>query len=90
MIFKLIDWYLARQGQQRGPVGDVWDWVPVSIQRLTAEATLLAKSQENKPAVSGEYKRHQVYAQMIKNNPEVPRRNISWALERGVRFSKGI
>lgn len=54
------------------------------LSALNLRARLLTAQQEL-GAGSGEYKRHQVYAQLIKDFPLEKRRNISMAIEDAVR-----
>ena len=88
MIFRLIDWYLRRHGYRRVQASAQFDWVPTPILALTEEALLLVEIEDTKPQ-GGEYKRHQVYAQLIKRHPESRKRDIGWAVERAVRRFHG-
>ena len=84
MILRLIDWILRRKGFKRIPADARIEWVPFNVLQMTQEALELCVVEERKD-LSGEYKRHQVYARMIKNHPNSPRKEISWAIERAVR-----
>ena len=76
--------WLARWG---GAVGlDRWH-VPATIAPLVDEARWLALDQDAHAAegTSGEYKRHQVYARLIKAHPEIQKRDLALAIELAVR-----
>ncbi len=51
---------------------------------LIEQARALSRQWMNRPDLSGEYKRHQVYARMIKDHPGVSRRAIAMAIEMGL------
>ena len=53
---------------------------------LVQRAAVLAKQWVDRPDLSGEYKRHQVYARMIKEHPGTSRRAISIAIEHGLEW----
>ena len=53
--------------------------------QLKKAALPLARAADGKKDVSGEYKRHQVYARMLKKFPSTPRRDIGLAIELVVR-----
>ena len=56
------------------------------MSRLTLVATTLVAAQEREnPDTSGEYKRHQVYAKMLKTFPAVRRRDIGLAIELAIQ-----
>ena len=50
-------------------------------QALVDRARVLCLAQNYKLDISGEYKRHQVYAQLIKEYPHEDRKKISLAIE---------
>lgn len=54
--------------------------VPIASSALQQRASALTKEQETVDA-SGEYKRHIVYAQLIKEFPAETKRNIAKAIE---------
>ena len=68
------------------PVSAVWEHVPTALwptEEMLHRAKALSAAQET-PGLSGEYKRHQVFAQMLKEYPSVKRRTISLAIELGL------
>ena len=85
MILKLIDWYLARKGFARVLSGPALEWVPPSVREMTDAAIPLALEEDPKPH-DGEWKRHQVYARMLKRFPQMRKQDVSWAVERAVRM----
>lgn len=90
MFWRLIDWILARRGYMRVLVGTGVDWVPPHVRALTAEALPLVVREEPKPQ-TGEFKKAQVYARMLKMHPDLPKRDVSWGIERAVRkFLDGV
>lgn len=52
---------------------------------LICAASSPMRVEELKKDMSGEYKRHQVYAKLIKRFPDEPRRDIGLAIELAVR-----
>ena len=77
MILRLIDWLLRRMGGRL-------DAVPAEVIALMPDALDLVKRWE--PILnSGEYKRRQVYARLLKLHPEAHKQHIAWAIERAVR-----
>jgi uncharacterized membrane-anchored protein YhcB (DUF1043 family) len=54
--------------------------VPIASCALQKRAAELTKAQENVDA-SGEYKRHVVYAQLLKEFPDEAKRKVSKAIE---------
>ena len=55
------------------------------FENLICAASEPIQVEELKKDMSGEYKRHQVYARLIKRFPDVPRRDIGLAIELAVR-----
>ncbi len=84
LLLRLIDSFLAKKGFKRVPVGAQLDWVPPSVCALTTYAKPLAEAADKAPQ-SGEWKRHQVYAKMLKQFPHVPKQDVAWAVERAVQ-----
>lgn len=89
MLFKLIDWYLARHGAKRVAATSVMLEVPANVQEMAPAALPLIRAQEGKP-FRGEYKRRQVYAQLARMFPQEPKIDVSLAVEVAVRWMKGI
>lgn len=52
---------------------------------LIERASVLTSQWAHRPDLSGEYKRHQVYARMIKEHPTTSRRAIAMAIEQGLQ-----
>jgi hypothetical protein len=74
---------------------DRWRWWLATKCRIWAErleaktpayqtAFALSMSWRHNLTVSGEYKRHQVYAAMVKQYPDMRKRDISLMIERAV------
>ncbi len=58
------------------------DWLEsVEPTSLDLRASVLVRQAEALQDVSGEWKRHQVYAQLMKEYPEVSKRDISLVIE---------
>jgi hypothetical protein len=56
------------------------------MQIVVNDAAALINATELKhPTQSGEFKRHQVYAALIKQHPSTARRDIGWAIEQAIR-----
>ena len=62
------------------PVAPVTPVLTVLDQRVTGLVTQISTL-----AASGEYKRHQVYALLIKEFPHVPHRDLGLAIEQAVQ-----
>jgi len=64
-------------------------WVPPICDRAHAPATPMlisariwtAWAEETFPGTSGEHKRHQVYARLLRIYPDAPRRDVALAIE---------
>lgn len=89
MLFKLIDWYLARHGARRVAASSSMMEIPARVQDMATAAIPLIQQMEAKP-FRGEYKRRQVYAQLFRMFPAEPKADISLAVEVAVRLVKGI
>ena len=86
LITRIATWVLRR-----------WNAVPVEIvlrdhpavalvqPYLEAAATLCTKVQVEAPEAAGEWKRHQVYARLLKQFPVASHRDLALALELSVR-----
>lgn len=106
MIFKLIDWYLARHEQRRAnviepiivykrveveklvevPVEVIHEVPLFKVDREIGEfAVELVRSYEVLEEYSGEAKRHQVLARLIKKFPNAEKRDLALAIEYAVR-----
>jgi hypothetical protein len=86
LIFKLGLWLLIRSGLFE-------EWIEEELKKrnsvaaaLLARAEVLCFEQEatSSPGTSGEYKRHNVYARLIKEFPAISKREISKAIEQGL------
>jgi len=66
------------------------DYVEPNVWEITEIAVPLVSGQEEIDGVSGEYRRHQVYAKLIKMFPDEELYDIAYALERAVRKFKGV
>lgn len=84
MILRLVDWYLAQRGERRIPASSSIDVVPFVVLQMTHEAVDLVRRVDAAPQ-SGEWKKHEVYARMLKLYPQTTKRLVSWAIERAVR-----
>jgi hypothetical protein len=84
MLIRLIDWYLNRLGHERIKRLDYVDLVPDNVVLLTSSAISLVLQIDKAPQ-GGEWKKHQVYARMLKMFKEEKKKDISWAIERAVR-----
>jgi hypothetical protein len=84
MLIRLIDWYLNREGYERIKRVDYLDLIPDNVVLLTSSAMPLVSEIEKAPQ-GGEWKKHQVYARMLKMFKEEKKKDISWAIERAVR-----
>jgi len=53
------------------------------VQKVVRRARVLCAEQDERCALgtSGEYKRHEVYARLLKEFPEVRKRNVALAIE---------
>lgn len=89
MIMKLIDWYLARQGQRRVAVSSVLLELTKNVQDL-AVAALPLIAQEDKKPFRGEYKRRQVFARLVRAFPTELKIDAALAVEVAVRMSRGL
>jgi hypothetical protein len=89
MLFRLIDWYLARHGAKRVAATSIMIEIPANVQEIAIAALPLILVQEGKP-FRGEYKRRQVYAQLARMFPQEPKVDVSLAVEIAVRMAKGI
>ena len=83
-IFVRLGLWLARLGGWKEPLYALWTLLP---EDMLAEARLLIYKQE-KTGLSGEYKRHQVYAALIKRFPKSSKRLISLAIEYALYMDK--
>jgi hypothetical protein len=65
------------------------DWIcplpPPPTTAVDDRALVLARMLQSMTKASGEYKRHEVYARLIKEFPAVPRRDLALAIELAVR-----
>lgn len=59
--------------------------VPAEVVKILPQVKMLC-SLVDKKEQSGEWKRHQVYASLIKLHPEISRRNIALAIEVALSF----
>lgn len=57
---------------------------PPSPLQIAAEAAVLRVEANSAVGTSGEYKRHQVYAKLLKKFPDLPKRDIGLAIELAV------
>jgi hypothetical protein len=84
--------WLARWGGWTPPPPvevDRWG-LPETLAPLVALAHPLIAAQDADSAegTSGEYKRHQVYARLLKTHPETPKRDLALAIELAVRLDE--
>ena len=89
MLFKLIDWYLARHGAKRVASSSSLLEITERVQDMAATAIPLIQQIESKP-FRGEYKRRQIYAQLFRLFPAEPKADVSLAVEVAVRLVKGL
>ena len=89
MLFKLIDWYLARHGARRVAASSSLMEITERVQDMATAAIPLIQKIDSKP-FRGEYKRRQVYAQLFRMFPAEPKADISLAVEVAVRLVKGL
>ncbi len=75
-IYRIVLWVVGRLGYELVPV-------PPGVRTLVGEAAELTARYEPMNE-SGEWKRHQVYAAMIRRHPDVRRREIALAIELAV------
>jgi len=73
-----IDRLLVREGFYSNLPDIAW---PPDGQVIVGMAASLCHAVDKTPDVSGEFKRHQVYARLIKLYPNAPRRVLSLAIE---------
>ena len=89
MIMKLIDWYLARQGQRRVATSSVLLEITKAVQDL-AVAALPLIAQEDKKPFRGEYKRRQVYSRLVRAFPAAQKIDAALAVEFAIRMARGL
>lgn len=106
MLFRLIDWYLAKHGQRRAgesepivirvpyevekrvevPVEVIKEVPLFRVDREIGEAAVeLVRAFEVLDEHSGEAKRHQVLARLIKKFPAAEKRDLALAIEYAIR-----
>jgi hypothetical protein len=56
-------------------------WTPIEIR---AKELCLEQDIISAPGTSGEYKRHNVISRLMKEFPQIPKRQISLAIEKGL------
>ena len=71
--------WLARMGGWTPPV--CWRSHPPETALVVTARRLVNWAEETFPGTSGEHKRHQVYARMLRLHQDVPRRQIALAIE---------
>lgn len=77
LLIQGLRWLLARLEPARGPLTKLGVLDPV-----LARAVALTREQESRwPERSGEAKRHQVYALLLKEFPDTSKRSVSRAIE---------
>lgn len=74
-LIQWVYWLLAKL-QEDPPY-----YIPTLVRLMIPVALELMREWEDHPELSGEAKRHQVYARMIKRFPEAPKRDIAKAIE---------
>lgn len=87
MIKRLLSWFKPQEMQDYSLAPRVPSpTVALSIYKAASE--LVGRYEINEPFQSGEWKRHQVYAKLIKQFPEESRNEIALALEIAVWTAK--
>lgn len=84
-MLRLFNWFFRRVGYELVPVDS-------TVMRLTPEALLvsamarpLVEKLDKLEGVSPEYRRHDVYAALLKRFPQVPAMDVSIAVEHALR-----
>ena len=77
----ILKWLAVLLGMKAIFIGAEMWWLVEEAKSLVAKADTL-------PEAGGEYKRGQVYAQMIKRCPDIPRHRIGLAIELAVSRRK--
>jgi len=63
----------------------VWELFSKTPTQVQMRADILVANADKMVGVSGEYKRHIVYAQLLKEFPGIPKRDLGFAIEHGVQ-----
>ena len=85
MILKLIDRYLAKKGFYRVATDHRLVQVDRVVWEILPAARIVTQKWGKKEGLSGEAKRHQAYARLIKEFPEAKHQDIAFAIELAVR-----
>lgn len=82
VIVRWLRWLLRKLGYRDVPVS-------APVRKMAAAALPLVLTYDAIKDVSGEYRRHQVYARMIDAFPEADRDDLGFAIELAVQRMKG-
>lgn len=85
MIRKLVEWWAKRRGLKLVANNLSLVYVPNRVAQIAKEAQSLVAQWDVVEGWSGEAKRHQVYARLLKRYPEMPHYALGLALELAVR-----
>ena len=85
LAFRLIDWYLTRKGFYRVASNHRLVQVDRVVWEILPAAKIITQKWGRKEGLSGEAKRHQAYARLIKEFPEAKHQDIALAIELAVR-----
>ena len=88
MILRLIDWFLAKRGERRAARSSQLLELTPRVQALAIASCSLIAQMDKKP-FRGEYKRRQVYAQLVRAFPADLKMDVALAIEVAVRMVKG-
>ena len=82
ILIKLANWIFAHYTIRLLPLS-------TALVELARQARVLAVCEDlTHPGESGEYKRHQVYAKLLKSFPQADKQDLAFAIELGLRGVK--